>query len=130
MIAQEFQAYVYEDGTAYAMSRLKKKNSSHNLVIVAQSDFATISRKVIRKSDLSTVLDSTNLTIATVVLSALSTGDIWTKDQTGFNFIDTVPSTAFPVGGEDYNLEYLFTMTSGEVWPLVIRCSAIQVLTS
>ena len=129
MVAQEFQAYVYEDGTAYAMARLKRKDSSHNLVIVAQANFTSISRKVIRKSDLSTVIGPTTLTTTTVIINSLSTGTIWTKDTTGFNFIDTVPTTAFPVGGEDYNLEYTFTLTGGEVFPLVIRCSAIQVLT-
>ena len=119
-----------EDSDAYVLARIMRKNSLHNLVPVLQINLASVIRKVIRTSDTTTVLGPTTLVISNVVLDTLSTGNIWTIDTTGFNFIDDIPAAAFPTGGEEYQVEYKFTLTSGEVFWLVFRGVAEAILTS
>lgn len=119
-----------EDGSAYVMARVMRKNSSQNLVAVQQSDLSSITRKVFLVSDESVVLGPTALTISDVILNSLSTGSIWTVDSTGFNFIDTVPPTAFPTGDAEYRIEYKFTLTGGEVFWLLVTGTALPVMTS
>lgn len=119
-----------EDGSAYVMARVMRKNSSQNLVAVQQSDLSSITRKVFLVSDESTVIGPTTLTVSDVILNALSTGSIWTVDSTGFNFIDTVPPSAFPTGDAEYRIEYKFTLTGGEVFWLLVSGTALPVLTS
>ena len=128
MIAKAYDFKVMEDGSAYALARVKKKDSSHNMVIVSTSDFSTISRSVYDSTTV--VIGPTTLTVADTILNALSTGTIWTIDSTGFNFIDLVPSTAFPTGGTTYRLEYKFTLTGGEIFHLPINATAISVSAS
>lgn len=119
-----------EDGTAYVMARVMRKNSSQNLVAIQQADLTSVVRRVFLVSNESVVLGPTTLTIADVVLDSLSTGTIWTIDSTGFNFIDLVPETAFPTGDSEYRIEYKFTLTGGEVYWLLVSGTALPVLTS
>jgi len=125
-----YKARWNEDGSAYVLARVMRKNSSQNLVAVQQSDLSSVTRKVFLVSDESVVLGPTNLTISDVILNTLSTGSVWTVDTTGFNFIDTVPPTAFPAGDAEYRIEYKFTLTGGEVFWLLVTGTALPVLTS
>jgi hypothetical protein len=115
MEMKAIQVKLIEDGYFYVLARIYKKDASHNKVVVQQSDFTTIARAVNLLSDGSQVLASSNLTIANIILNALSTGTIWTKDTTGFNFIDLVPNTAIPTGDAEVSVEYTMTMTDGTV---------------
>lgn len=130
MEAKVWQVKVVEDSYFYVLARLYKKDASHNLVVVAQSDFTTIARAVYLLSDGSQVLASSNLTISSVVLDALSTGTIWTIDSTGFNFIDLVPNTAVPTGDAEVSVEYTFTMTDSTVYKLPVHAYPLAVLAS
>lgn len=123
-------AVVFEDGDAYVLARITKKDASHNKVAIVPADVSTVSRKVLLVSDGSTIIGPTPLTVANVVLSALSTGTIWEVDTTGFNFIDLVPATAYPTGEAEVAVEYKFTLTGGEVFWIVARCTPLPVLTS
>lgn len=122
---QVYQVTWAEDGTVYVKARLNRVNSSHALVIVAQSDFSSIVRNVIKVSDGSVVLGPTTLTISACVLNALNTGTSWTTDSTGFNFYDALPPTAFPAGDTEYRVEYAFTLTGGEVFFLLFEGPAL-----
>ena len=119
-----------EDGSAYVMARAMRKNSSQNLIAVVPADVSSVSRKVFKVSDGSVIIGPTTLVTADVILSALSTGSIWTVDSTGFNFIDTVPATAFPDGDTDYQVEYKITLTGGEVFWLIVSGMSLPVMTS
>ena len=130
MEAKIWQVKVMEDGYFYVLARVMKKNASHNMVAVTSSDFSSIARAVYLVSDGSQILANSNLTVANVVLSALSTGSIWTRDATGFNFIDLVPSTAVPTGDAEVSVEYTFTMTDATVFKLVVRAYPLPVLSS
>lgn len=59
---------------------------------------------------------SGTLTIASVVFDTLQTNSVlWPIDTTGYNFLATIPATAFPSGdsGQEYRIELKFTETSG-----------------
>ncbi len=105
----------------YVLVRLKKKDSSHNMVIVASTDFTSIKRAVYNVLTEVAVLAEATLTLSSVVLAALSTGSIWTADTTGFNFIDPILTTDFPSGSSIVRVEYEFIMTSGEVYHLRVE---------
>lgn len=119
-----------EDGSAYVMARVMKKNSSQNLVAVTPADVSSISRRVFTTSDGATVIGPTTLVTADTILSVLSTGTVWTLDTTGFNFVDTVPPTAFPAGETEYQIEYKITLTGGEVFWLLVVGTSLPVFTS
>ena len=125
-----YRATVNEDGTAYVLARILRKDSNHAMSVPATSDFSSITRGVYLTRTSTAVLAATTLTTTNVVLSSLSTGNIWTADSTGFNFIDTVPSSGFPDGGEVYTLEYKFTLASGEVGWMTIHATAMNMLGS
>ena len=127
---QVYQTVYGEDSSAYIMARVMRKNSSHAMVAVVAADMSSIIRNVYQTDGSMLVLGPTTLTVADVILSALSTGNIWTVDSTGFNFIDTIPTTAFPTGGATYRVEYKFTLTGGEVFPLVVVGNAMALLAS
>ena len=110
-----------EDGTAYVLARVMRKNSSHSMVVPASSDVSSITRAVYSMPSSTVVLASTTLTTSDVLLTALSTGDVWTVDATGFNFVDIVPATAFPTANQDIKVEYKWTLTDSTVFPLAVR---------
>lgn len=125
-----FKAKWNEDGTAYVMARVMRKNDSQNLVAAVPADVSSVIRRVFTTVDDSVVLGPTTLTVADVFLSSLSTGSIWTADTTGFNFIDVVPPAAFPDGDTEYRIEYKITLTGGEVFWLLVTGTSLPILTS
>ena len=117
---QYYKTVWMEDGTGYVTARITRKNSSHAMVIPATSDFTSITRGAYSVPSSSVISAATTLTTTDVVLTALSTANIWTVDSTGFNFIDTVPSTYFANANQQVRVEYLFTLTSGEKFALQV----------
>ena len=124
---QVHRATVVEDTPFYVLSMVKVKDSSHNLIGVQQSDISTITRRVSVAGV--EVLASTAITISTSVLNTVSTGNIFVGTA-GFNFIDLVPATAVPDGNKTYRVEYIFTLTSGVAFPLLVDAATIEVVRS
>lgn len=57
------------------------------------------------------------VTVAASVYDTLQTGSPpWTKDSTGYNFRHAMPATAFATAGKVYQVSYVVTPTSGEVF--------------
>ena len=119
-----------EDGSAYVMSRVMRKNSSQNLVALVPADVSAIVRTVFTTEDGEIVIGPTTLTVGDTILAALSTGSVWTIDSTGFNFTDTIPPTAFPAGDIEYQIEYKITLTAGEVFWLLVAGTSLPVYSS
>lgn len=119
-----------EDGTCYTLARITRKDSSHNIVPVQQVNVSSIVRNVYKAATATLVLGPTSILKANAILDTLSQGTVWTADNIGFNFIDEVPPTAFPIGDDVYQVEYKFTLTSGEVYWLVYKGAASPVFTS
>jgi len=112
-----------EDGSLYIMARILKKDSSHNLVIAQQSDFTSMTLYVYDSSD-TIVSTAETLTISSVFSNTLSTGTIWTKDSTGFNFIVLVAATYFPLP-DTYRISIKFVVTGGPTFWIHVDHKAI-----
>ena len=110
-----------EDGTKYVLARITRPSTAYSMVIASATDFSSITRAVYAVPSSTVISASTALTLASVVLSAYSTGNIWDADGTGFNFVDRVPSTCFPNAGVNELVEYKFTLTSGDEGYLRVR---------
>jgi len=119
-----------EDGTAYIMARILVKDDDNDLVAVEPLDVSSVVRRVFLVSNETVTVGPTTLAASDVFLDELSTGNIWTTDSTGFNFIDTVPAAAFPNGDTEYRVEYKITLNSGEVYWLLVEGTSLNVLTS
>ena len=84
--------------------------------IVTRSGISSLSVKVFNtRTGVETY--SATITVASALYNSLVTSDdAWEKDAIGYNFKHTIPGTAFPDGGQTYQVEYLFTPTSGNEW--------------
>lgn len=129
VVAQQFVRNAMEDSSSYALARVMNKSSAHNMVAAVAADLTSISRSVFEYTagvlGTTAIIGPTTLVTADVMLVSLSTGDIWTLDTTGFNFIDTVPTTAFPTGGSVYNLRYTFTTTTSLTFILTYKVPVV-----
>lgn len=101
---------VWEDNGTLCMARVLGANGS----AVQQADVSGIGRKVFDLSSTAptSIQHSTTLTVADVIFDTLQTDSGWTKDATGFNFKDTVPSTLLATGNHRYRIEHTFTTTA------------------
>ena len=123
---QYYSSVFDEDGSKYVLARVTRKNFSHDMVAIASSDVTSITRTIYSVPSSTVVSASTTLTVANVVVTT-STGNIWTKDETGFNFIDLVPAASFPKPEELVTIEYKFTYVDGVVTYLRARGPVLPV---
>lgn len=84
---------------------------------ITQAGIASISYAV--KNAAGTATSSGTLTVASVVYDTLQTGARWTKDNTGYNFLGTLPAACFPAAGLHY-AELKFTDASGNIFWIVV----------
>jgi len=71
--------------------------------------------------------DAVALTVSSVIFDTLQG---WHVDNIGHNFRTTVAGTAFPIGGNVYQVEVLYTLTSGETGAVKWRATADPLYTS
>lgn len=95
-----------------------------------QSQFSAIIRKVFDMADPTTPIngeDGEELTISAVIYNALQTSDDrWTKDGTGYNFLDVLDASHFPKGGRRYRVEYLcYPDGRDDFFPLVFEVPTV-----
>ena len=121
---QYYSGVFDEDGTKYILARITRVSSTYDMVAVASTDVSSVTRTVYSVPS-STVIQATT-TLSNVVIG-LSTGSIWTKDETGFNFIDLVPAASFPRPDEVVTIEYKFTYLDGSVYYLRARGPVLPV---
>lgn len=128
MIATDtIKAAIWEDGDVTEMARFTINGANGTI-----SDVSTIQRHIFDLSSTTpeTDLDDSAVVVATSVFDALQTDARWTKDLTGYNFRDRVPSTFFTTGGHTYRVEYLFTGASAEKFWIVYEHTARKVSAS
>lgn len=92
---------------------------------IVQADITSI-QCTVRDTVNDTVTYNQALTVADVIFNALQTGAIWSVDATGYNFLHTVPATAFPTPSvAPFNRVYVisvrFTPATGQ--PFVVEYS-------
>jgi len=122
-----------EDGDATCLGRVTARNGTGAATgvdgegnFIKQADVSAIERKIfdLDGSTPDTPV-TTNPTISTVILDTpVTTNVLWTKDSTGFNFLDDIAGSNFPVGENRYRIEYKFTLTGGAIFHGVYEGSA------
>ncbi len=109
-------AYGWKDGDATCLARVKLDGSN-----LTQATTTTITRTVFLKALDSgaareVVSAAALLVVASVVFDALQTDDRWDRDNTGYNFRDTVASTVFTLADRTYEVLYSFAGSGGQVF--------------
>lgn len=106
------------------MSRVRGNSGSY----ITQATLSAITCKVYTSSG--TLVSSPTVTISSAVYDTLQTSDArWTRDSTGFNFLFTVPASAFPSPGL-YRVEFKFTPATGDPFHMVVRIHVLNLLQS
>lgn len=87
MIKRNVVTAFWHGGHPYLLGRVMKADESTNdeEAIVA-ADVSAIAYEIFNKDTLASLETGTLSPVSDYVLAALSTGDIWTVDATGFNF--------------------------------------------
>jgi hypothetical protein len=126
LMAKNFYVVWNEDENPTVLARITAKDGTGTLAKrgegnwLKRADITSIVRNVFDLSSATpdtVVLGPTTLSLTTVVLDTPdNSGDIWTVDMVGYNFIDTVPLTPFATGGNRYSVEYIVTLTGGTVF--------------
>lgn len=119
---------VWEDAGAICLARVVGVDGAN----ITHSDVTSIARKIfdLDSSTPTTAVDTSTLTVADTVYDTLQTDDRWSKDDTGYNFLDTVAASVLTTGDHSYLVEYKVTPVAGEVYWLVYQLYARNVLSS
>lgn len=122
----QFSVNFKEDSTVEILGRVTARNGSGAATgiggegkFLQQADVSSITCKVYNLTDDATTVDTDlgSLTVSSVILNTVdSSGEVWTKDDIGYNFRHTIAETVFTDGGDTYRLEYKFTLTGGAVF--------------
>ncbi len=118
---------VLEDGAALCMARVQGLDA----VNITQASLAVggLTGKSIRMDD-PTIIIGLTLVITTNIFDALQTDARWTVDALGYNFRHIVPASALSAGAKQYSVEYIFTDTNGDTFPVVFEITTKPILTS
>lgn len=118
---------VWEDGGAFFMARVTGRDAAN----ITQATISSITYKVFDIKDLpGSEKTSGTLTVSDVVFNTLQTDNRWSKDSTGYNFRHEMPASTFADGDRFYQVEYLFTPSTGEKFYLVFKIEAKETFTS
>ena len=69
-------------------------------------------------------VDSDTLVVADSVFDTLQTDGRWSKDSAGYNFRDTVAASVLTTAEHRYQVEYMFTPSSGQTYMLMFVLTA------
>ena len=118
------RATVWEDCGATNLARLVGVDGEY----ITQAVVSSIQREIfdIDGATPDVAVDSKTLVVADSVFDTLQTDARWpsTKDTIGYNFRDTVAASVLSTGEHNYQVEYMFTPSSGEVHMLMFVLSA------
>jgi len=123
-----------EDGDATCLGRVTARDGTGAATgvdgegnFIKQANVSSIERKIFDLDGTTPTVPvtTTNPTISNVILDTpVTTNVLWTKDSTGYNFIDDVAGSNFPAGRSRYRIEYKFTLTGGAIFHGVYEGSA------
>jgi hypothetical protein len=117
-----------EDGTGTCLARLAAADGTGTATGVdgegkwlKQADFSTITCKVFNRTQgyatPDTAIATPTVTIASTVYDTPQTSkELWTNDDTGWNFRIDLGPTNFPDGNQIYDAEFKATLTGGTVF--------------
>ena len=112
---------IWEDADATNMARVLVDGDN-----AEQDDIASITRTIydLTSDTPTTAIDTTALTVASVMFDTLQTDSRWSKDDTGYNFRDTIDGAEFPTGNHIYGVKYWFTGAGGATFPVQFELTA------
>ena len=117
---------VWEDGGAIVLARIVGNDGSN----ITQASITSIAYLVYDTTSSAQVITG-SVTVATSVFDTLQDDDRWPDSEaTGYNFRHALPATAFPTGGHEYQVEYKFTPSSGEVFYIACAVEALETFTT
>ena len=129
--AQDVHGIVFKNGTATCLARVVGADAAN----ITQSDIDTVTYSIYMLNDQNadTRADVTGhtaveLVVADTIFDTLQTDDIWTVDDTGYNFkheIDISENEAFAIAGREYLIEFSLTPTTGQLILVRFRTGAI-----
>ena len=122
-MAAEFEINWDEDDGIAILGRLVSRNGTGTFTGASgegnwlkAADIGSITRKVfdLDGADPDTPIDTDTISPASVIIDPPDTsGEIWTKDAIGINFLDDLSPDTFPTGGHRYHVEYEVVLTGG-----------------
>lgn len=105
---------VYEDTPAVIMARITDVDG----VNINQASVSSVTLAVWDKDSTSTTAVSTStLTVSTCIYTTLQTTN-WTADSIGYNFKDTLSTSAMSTAGHRYLAQYDIVPASGGSYPV------------
>lgn len=141
--SQRYRFWVWQNKGCNLLARAR--NIAGTYITQAAFSGGSITRKVYDLDNSGIEVLSGTLTVATVVFDTLQASAanliVWSRDgvpvdSTGYNFLDPVPATAFPLGRfkerlyRKYLVEYVFDPASGEDFSLQVECWARDLLST
>ena len=129
--ASVVQAIAWKDGSLLLLARVVNWAAEYITLASISSIAYTVSLVDEDDEDVATAVTGHNgeaIAKADAVFDTLQTGDIWTVDDTGYNFkyqIDVSTDAAFSERGRTYLVEVVITPTSGQAVRWSYRVEAI-----
>lgn len=123
MAAKLTTAVLWQGTDPYLLARVMKADGSYDAAALAPADVDEITYEVFNKDTGASLADGELTPVATYVLAALNTGDIWTVDDTGFNFVWIFPrATLLP--SVTHRVEVTLLLTSEKAVVLTFELTA------
>lgn len=114
------QSTGWEDSPARFMARVEGLDGAN----ILQSTISSIACSVFDEDSATpdTAIATPSIVVNDSVFDTLQTTALdsrWTVDSTGYNFAHDMPATSFPDGDHNYRIEYIFTPSTGDAFPVV-----------
>lgn len=106
---------IFEGSRATFLSRIVAPDGSY----LTQADIDAITYYVYDSDDLTNHLYTGPIDKTTAVFDTLQTGNLWTIDDTGYNFIYTAQETENLEARHRYTIQFIFTLSTAETFPVV-----------
>lgn len=112
------EVIIWEDCDACCLARLTLNGSN-----ITRAVITSITRRIfdLDGGTPTVAIDETVLTVASVVFDTLQTDGRWTKDETGYNFRDTIGGAIFSTANHNYLVEYKIVGANGELAAIAFR---------
>ena len=122
---QIITAIAFAKTGAQVMARIAGQSGA----LITQASLTTIHRRVTNDQTGAEISASTALTISAVVFDTLQTDARWTKDATGYGFLDVVTAAILTTANIIHLVEYKFTPVSGQVFGFAVKIPTLKSLT-
>ncbi len=129
--ATDIHANAFKNGSVTMLARVVGADGS----VIVQADISSAKYSVYllddQDADSRTAITghaAVALVVATVIFNTLQTDELWTVDDTGYNFrqvLDISANQAFAVAGRRYLLEVTLTPAAGQIILIRFRFNVI-----